>query len=905
MSPKKTTTTIIPILLLIAIAGIYFFLQKQNNPASSQTEDNAKSTVTPSFDIAAWKKKYLKTQDDPKQWDKDFCQGWSSWFSAANADKYFVTWGPLGIRTLMNDPTWDPKGLERFLGWWQRKNMDGFQKTWPKPLVDSKGKLLIPSFSIKHVIPGSPADGHLQKGDILLTLNGKLFPLASEARGDAKPWNSQDNRSLALGAGMLMDQAESKDTITFTLLRIPEDKLTTLPTPPSGSTMIKNGKLNLPEALKPYLKTISFNIQRIGSFDPDTIGGGEKIDNIIKMQAEWLVKNQQADGSWKRIHGYTRNHFDTAWAMLGLMATGDPQYDPAIHKAAKYLSTCTYDHWSAPRAMALLAASEYYLKYKDKSYLPTVQRWVDLILPLMLPDMTVGHGYNPGYRGGSVAYGGSHVTAALAVAMKTPVKLPEHLLDNMLKRVQQLAPQGHMPYGRYQKNMGFKFPGDKATPNYNANHGPHLISSLIHGGPKKFTEICSAIYSKGSVGNMDQGHATETMSSTWGLLAANMVSPDAYQRHLNSLAWKITLLRTYRGGFGKNAYTLEFQGGEGLLNYALRSGAWLTALCGPRHQLAITGKKEFRASKLADVSPVNSYYANHLNYTKRNWGVADAVLNELLPNTKFQLGKKLPDLLAIPLDDKLPQSLGKFLEENAHSTAKEILQNQQIPQPLRSYLAELVIGSDITIDVSKKKESDDWEIVFNHEVPLAITHSKIPANYKLEGALTLEQNGKPVPDVKPVTLPLPKKNDKYEKRLTWTAPNKENVSLHIQYSIGDLKFDYHRPIKYVPNNIRACPRVVDNDRKIWVPGTIDIDHNGWNLSFKLPSGQRIAAASLGYLYVKVIPPKNSTEKPWISPIVDQKTYEIKRQLKAGTKAHILFVSARTKAEARIPVVQLK
>jgi len=910
---------VILLTLLFLAAGVFFYNQSREVKVAPEKTAPKNSTTTKkevvtkvvkatkvAFDFETWKSHYLKNKENAKQWDKDFCQGYTGWFDPKLADQYFVNWGPLGIRTLMNDSSWGPEGLKKLRGWWQRNDMDGFQKTWPKPLVDADGNLIVNSFSVKHVIPGSPADGHLQEGDLLLALNGHPFLTSDEARGDKKPWVMQYKRSLALGAGLLLDKAEAKKKISFTLLRIPKDQMAQLPTPPAGTVVEKDGKLNLPEALKPYLKTVSFDIQPIGAYDPTKIGGGKKIENIIKMQAAWLVKNQQPDGSWERMHGYTMSHFDTAWAMIGLMSTGDPQYDPAIHKAAKFLSTCKYDKWAGPRGIALLAASEYYLKYKDESYLPTVQRWVDSLEGMVLPDMTIGHGHGPGYRGGSVAYGGSHVTVALAVAMKTPAKVPAGLLDQMLERVQQLAPEGKMPYGRYQKNKAFKTPDEESSANYNANHGPHLVSSLIHGGPKTFTENCSALYSKGSVGDMDRGHATETMSTTWGLIAANMVSPEAYQRHLNTMAWKLSLLRTYRGGFGKSAYILDYQGAEKLLDYALRSGAWLTALCAPRHELAITGNPKYKAHSFADIPPVNSYNANHLNYCKRNWGVAHAVIKARDPKAKFLLDKKLPDLLAIPADDQLPGTLASFLEKNAHPVAAEILKMKKIEQPLRSYLAELVLGVDVTIDVLLDKKTGEWGIKVENELPFAATNKVIPNQYLVKGTLTVEKNGQKVGVINlPVSKPEKKKKSKKTKYpVSLSVQKSDQVSAHIQYSVGDLHFDYRRPLKYLPTTVKECARVLINDRQVWVPGTLIGNHFGWNLSFNLPSGQRIAAASLG-MTVEVYPPENSSEKPWHSPEFDKKTQKYAHQLKAGTQAKFLYVSARRKAEARIPAVQLK
>ena len=50
------------------------------------------------------------------------------------------------------------------------------------------------------------------------------------------------------------------------------------------------------------------------------------------MMSEWLAAQQRENGSWERPGGYCGNHYDTGWAGLALMATGNPKYDPVIKK---------------------------------------------------------------------------------------------------------------------------------------------------------------------------------------------------------------------------------------------------------------------------------------------------------------------------------------------------------------------------------------------------------------------------------------------------------------------------------------------------------------------------------------------------------------------------------------------
>jgi len=232
---------------------------------------------------------------------------------------------------------------------------------------------------------------------------------------------------------------------------------------------------------------------------------------------------------------------------------------------------------------------------------------------------------------------------------------------------------------------------------------------------------------------------------------------------------------------------------------------------------------------------------------------------------------------------------------------------KNIKQPLRCYLAELVLGIDVTIDVAQEKGSSEWGIDMKNELPLAVTHPNIPSNYLVKGSVTIEKNGKPIAGTHSQKLPIAtskRRKPKNQHDITLTVNDGDKVVAHLKYSVGDLHFDYRRPLHYLENTERECARVLINDRQVWVPGTLIGDHFGWNLCFTLPSGQRIPAASFS-LKLKVYPPKGSGEQPWFSPVFDRKTLHYFKQLKAGTSADFLYVSARKKAEARIPAVQLK
>src|SRR5690606_18759744 len=90
--------------------------------------------------------------------------GWFSPDSDDCAKNYTITWGPLGIRTLMHDRSWG--------------GMPAFRRAWPAALLDANGDLIHDCFEVLSVIPGSPADGHLKTGDLLVAMDGGLFRTA-------------------------------------------------------------------------------------------------------------------------------------------------------------------------------------------------------------------------------------------------------------------------------------------------------------------------------------------------------------------------------------------------------------------------------------------------------------------------------------------------------------------------------------------------------------------------------------------------------------------------------------------------------------------------------------------------------------------------------------------------------
>ncbi|QQL46173.1 DUF6288 domain-containing protein [Sulfuriroseicoccus oceanibius] len=970
-------------------------------PQRIKPQPYASPTLGPDY----WNSIYGGERQDARQWAK----GWTHaihgvWFSTTDpkvAQGYYTNWGPIGIRTYMHDTAWN--------------SFPAFRDRAPALVKDNTGAIFLNCFEVKDVLPGSPAEGKLQPGDLIVAMEGKSFVTASRLKLP-QPYRFQDKRSLEIHAGMLLDAAEANGKVRFKVLRnarlpvAPDGKWRTVTEqkfshhgnkpPHSFSEQVQGGfiirlqvtdggngigsdgftwenvylssgdkkiplhelevihraagwgsvevdeatsswkahahseidfivpegtwtltadgrpvapatvvaqilarpQITIPSQLASQAKDVVLDIPKMGQFDPKAPATCTKSANIIAQQAEWLACQQQEDGSWQRPLGYTGNHYDTAWAGLGLMATGDERYKSNIEKAAHYVAfKARPDGWAVPNSCVALFLSEYWLRYRDDRVLPAIQSWLDAVLTeAMTGDYTVGHGHNPGYGGTGVSTGGSHTACAMAVASKTPVTVDTDLLDLVLYRAQELGPDGHIPYGRTRNKISFEPAESGAT--YSGRHGPYLVASLIHGGPRLFTENSTRMYSTGPKGGADQGHATETLSNKWAFIAMATSDLEAYRAHLNAMRWKLTLRRAFNGGFCQSAFNLEYAGGEGLLDYALRSGGWLVALCAEKQNLAITGHPDYRAKTLADVPPTDHPDAMLLGYYARNWGVADAVLGGKSPAS---LKAGLQHLRTLRMGESVGEDVTQFLQQSALQTARDLTKIQGIDDQLRGYLIEMVTGVDHRIDIEELKDGGGYQIKVTSQHPFAgasLDPSALGSTGALmQGSVRFANDSTLRSAPTPITLDSNEGvnwNDWHTRTQMVPVDPKEagivETDAIFDYQIGDIPVRYTRRITFDQGedwgNSEKLRKVI-NDRRIWVRGTLNKDHARWNISFTLPSGQIIAAATQGNdLMVR------DPQGDWMSPQ--------DHALLAGSECEFCFTSAWQRFEARVPEVKL-
>ncbi len=126
--------------------------------------------------------------------------------SASDAAKYWISIGPVGVRGLQHDREW----AER----------PGFRKCFPKELLDASGNLVVNGFEVLDVWKGSPAEGKLLPGDLVVAVNGQPLASAQEYRPDWK-FKAKEARSLQIFLGDKVEESEGRPDglMTFRVLR--------------------------------------------------------------------------------------------------------------------------------------------------------------------------------------------------------------------------------------------------------------------------------------------------------------------------------------------------------------------------------------------------------------------------------------------------------------------------------------------------------------------------------------------------------------------------------------------------------------------------------------------------------------------------------------------------------------
>ncbi|HKK18119.1 MAG TPA: DUF6288 domain-containing protein, partial [Opitutales bacterium] len=447
-------------------------------------------------------------------------------------------------------------------------------------------------FLIREVVPGTPADGKLKQHDIIL---GVVSPLGAQTELDALPGMEDlepgpTNRDyICRSLGRAITEAQQKENGGKLVLKVwrPETEPADLP---EGAVGYREGRL--PPASWSVLKQpitgeeieVALTIPVTGAFSEQAPWECEKTDAIIDRQAQAILQRGLGGA---RAHPITQS-LDA----LGLLATGEKKYLPAVRELAratakKYegldiaeMNPATFGTWV--HAYQNLFLAEYYLATKDEEVLRGL---TDLSVVMAKGRSGVGtYSHTLSYTkyfglyGPAAVYGAMNqcsITANMALALAQKAGIKSKAIDDAVAIATEYllwyVDAGSIDYGNAD---AWPFHDDNGK-----NSQAAVFFDIV--GHERATEYFTRT-TLASYMDRVQGHTGHFFNSVWGALGAARGGPEAAAAFAENTRWYTTLERRWNGD--------AFFNGPGKYKDFSTAGAHLLHHCLPRRAIYLTGK---------------------------------------------------------------------------------------------------------------------------------------------------------------------------------------------------------------------------------------------------------------------------------------------------------------------------
>lgn len=403
----------------------------------------------------------------------------------------------------------------------------------PTGLTGQTGKSDI---KITKVDKGSPGDGKLKPGDIIIGLNGEKF-------------EGNPRRDLARA----IDEAE-------------------------GSA--NNGRLVL--TLKGGM-TVDIQLKPYGKFSNTAPFNCKKTDALVKAIAEKMVADEKGIANDRLPVGH-----------LGLMATGEQKNIDFVRASLAKQSWAKPDREACMAVMeggsdmgyvgwywgyALTALAEYQLLTGDKTYMPGIETYALALAKGQCQSGTWGHRMISSKRRGRLP-GYSHINQPslvcfIGMSLAKACGVDDPKLQAAIERssgfFKTFVGKGTIPYGVHN-------PNSRDFNNNGMSGSAALAMALV--GDKKASKFFSSQVAADS-DRLETGHASYFFNVLWSPLGTNVAGPEVTQEYHKRSRWLYTLYRSWDDKFTYNG------SGHKSIN---TNGALLLNYCIPRKALYITGK---------------------------------------------------------------------------------------------------------------------------------------------------------------------------------------------------------------------------------------------------------------------------------------------------------------------------
>ena len=409
--------------------------------------------------------------------------------------------------------------------------MRGWMWAWRQCTTDSRQIL------VTEVAAGSPADGVMLKGDVILGIDSS--PFDSDAR-------------IALGNALTAAETEAGKGL-LKLIRWREGKT----------------------------ENVELKLKVLGAYSATAPYDCPKSKAIFEQGCAALAKA-----------GLREVSIPNDFAALALLASGKEEYRPMLAAYVKSVAgELKAPEWWWHYGYGDLFLAEYYIATRDKAALPVLKETLKEIAAFQSGVGTWGHehkllnGVNlAGY--GSMNQTGLCVTIPLALARRAGINEPQ--IDRALARsaafMRWYVGKGSLPYGDHDPWMEHE------------DNGKNSMAAVMYDllGDAEAAEYFSKMAVAGYT-ERERGHTGNYFNVAWAMMGVSRSGPNATGAYLKETAWYYDLARRWDGTFAHQGIPSEdgdsYGGWDASGSYLLGYGLGLRSLY-------ITGKDPSKAPAL-------------------------------------------------------------------------------------------------------------------------------------------------------------------------------------------------------------------------------------------------------------------------------------------------------------------
>ena len=390
---------------------------------------------------------------------------------------------------------------------------------------------------ITEVEKGSPADGILEKGDVVLGVAGKPF--------------SHDPRTEL---GKAITDAESA-----------------------------KGALSLIRWRKGKSRKVVVRLPALGSYSPTAPFECAKSSRIFERGCKALAERMKTDPD-------RGNPIERSLNALALLSSGKREYWPLVKRqvewASKYsdLERKTLHSWWYGFVNMLVA--EYTLATKDRTFMPELERITMEIVNGQSVVGSWGHRFIQSHNGRLAGYGmmnapGLPLTVSLILAREAGVSDPK--LDRAIEKsaflIRFYVAKGSVPYGDHH-------PWIEAHEDNGKNGIAALMFNLLGEAPAAEYFSRMSVASHGA--ERDTGHTGNFFNMLWAMPGVALSGPRATGAWIKEFGWYYDLARRWDGTFLHQGAPEERYDSYKKWD---STGAYLLAYGLPLKKILLTGKK--------------------------------------------------------------------------------------------------------------------------------------------------------------------------------------------------------------------------------------------------------------------------------------------------------------------------